>query len=125
MTQSFAPKWLRIASIIFALLAFIVAGTLIIAPASALTEVDLQAKGVKYLTQMWAARQFAMGAIFAVAAWKNSTTLISLCFIFFLVMNVGDFLIGLSQRDNGLIIGALVMCVISGIMLILAQKGNA
>lgn len=116
------PKWMLIVTGLFALLAFAVSATLIISPQSALETVDLNAKGVNYLTQMWAARQFALGCIFAIAILKQSRQMIFLAFTFFLVMNVCDAIIGLKQSDNGLIFGALIMCAISTVILYFTNR---
>jgi hypothetical protein len=70
------PKWVLIVTGLFALLAFAVSAALIFSPQSALETVDLNAKGVNYLTQMWAARQFALGCIFAIAVLKQSRQMI-------------------------------------------------
>ena len=111
------PTWILIVSALFAILGFIVTSTLIFAPQSVLEMVDLNAKGVNYLVYMWAARQFSVGFIFAFATIRKSVPMLTLAYIFFLVMNIADFLIGISQKDNGLIIGAAVMCVIASAML--------
>ena len=111
------PTWILIVSALFAILGFIVTSTLIFAPQSVLEMVDLNAKGVNYLVYMWAARQFSVGFIFAFATIRKSVPMLTLAYIFFLVMNIADFLIGISQKDNGLIIGAAVMCVISSTMI--------
>ena len=66
---------------------------------------------------MWAARQFALGFIFAFATFKKSAPMLTITYIFFLVMYVGDFLIGISQKENSLIIGALVMCAVSSALI--------
>jgi len=76
-----------------------------LSPQSVLEKVDLNAKGVDYLIYMWAARQFAFGF----ATIKKSIPMLTIAYIFFLVIIVGDFFIGISQKDNSLIIGALVM----------------
>jgi hypothetical protein len=91
-------------------------------PQSVADKVDLNAKGVNYLIYMWAARQFALGFIFAFATFKQSIPMLTIAYIFFLVMFVGDFLIGISQKDNSLIIGALVMCIISSAMIFAINK---
>ncbi|MGZ8538042.1 MAG: hypothetical protein ACXWV9_07240, partial [Flavisolibacter sp.] len=75
--------------------------------------VDLNAKGVDYLIYMWAARQFALGFILGFATIKRSVPMLTIAYIFFLVMMVGDLIIGISHKNNSLIIGALVMCIIS------------
>ena len=124
MTQEFKsiPKWILIVSGLFTLLGLIVSSTLIFSPESALKTVDLNAKGVGYLTQMWATRQFAVGFIFGFATLKKSIPMLTIAYIFFLVMNVGDFFIGKSQHDSSLYIGAGVMCIIASTMLYFINK---
>ena len=110
--QKSLPKWILIVSGLFALLGLMVSSSLCFSPQSVLQTVDLNAKGVDYLIYMWAARQFAVGFIFGFATFKKSIPMLTIAYIFFLVMNIGDFFIGLSQRDSSLYIGALVMCIV-------------
>lgn len=116
------PKWILIISGLFALLGLMVSSTLIFSPQSALKTVDLNAKGVDYLIQMWATRQFAVGFIFAFATLRKSIPMLTIAYVFFLVMNIGDFLVGISQHDSSLYIGAIIMCVISSTMLYFINK---
>ena len=81
------PKWILIVSGLFSLLGIIVSSTLIFSPQSALQTVDINAKGVDYLIYMWAARQFAVGFIFGFATFKKSVPMLTLAYLFFLVMN--------------------------------------
>jgi hypothetical protein len=71
---------------------------------------------------MWAARQFAIGFIFGFATFKKSIAMLTIAYIFFLVMNIGDFFIGISQHDSSLYIGAGVMCIIASTMLYFINK---
>ena len=48
--------------------------------------------------------------------------MLTIAYIFFLVMFVGDFFIGISQKEDALIISAVVMCVISSVMIIVINK---
>ena len=111
------PKWILIVSILFALLGFMVSTTLLFAPENAIKTVDFEANGVGYLIQMWAVRQFTIGFIFLCSVIKKSKPMLNITYIFFLVMNVGDIIIGFLQDDNSLIIGASAMSLISVIML--------
>ncbi len=120
--QKSLPKWILIVSGIFALLELMVSFSLCFSPQSVLETVDLSAKGVNYIIYMWAARQFALGFIFAFATLKKSIPMLTIAYIFFLVMFVGDFLVGISQKENSLIIAALVMCIISSAMLFAINK---
>lgn len=111
------PKWILIVSGLFALLEIGVSFSICFSPESVLETVDFNAKGVDYLAYMWASRQFALGFIFAFATFKKSAPMLTIAYIFFLVMFIGDLLIGISQMENSLIISAVVMCVISSAMI--------
>ncbi len=116
------PKWILIVSGVFAILELMVSVSLCISPESVLETVDLTANGVHYVIYMWAARQFALGFIFAFATFKKSAPMLTLTYIFFLVMFIGDFFIGISQKENSLIISAVVMCIISSAMIVAINK---
>jgi hypothetical protein len=120
----FLPNWILIVSAIFALLELGVSLSLIIAPQSVLDTVDLNAKGVDYVIYMWAVRQFALGFIFGFATFKKSNPMLTLAYIFFLVMFIGDFLIGIAQKENSLVIVALIMCIISSAMIFAINRRN-
>lgn len=98
------PKWILIVSILFALLGFMVSATLLFLPENAIKMVDFEATGVDYLIQMWAVRQFTVGFIFLYSVIKKSKPMLNIAYIFFLVMNIGDVIVGFLQDDNSLII---------------------
>ena len=120
--QKSLPKWILIVSGVFALLEIMVSLSLCISPQSVLETVDLNAEGVDYLIYMWAARQFALGFIFAFATFKKSIPMLTIAYIFFLVMFIGDFFIGISQKNNSLIVSAVVMCIISSALIFILNK---
>jgi len=120
--QRSVPVWILIVSGILSLMGFIVSASLIFTPEKVLPTVDLTAKGIDYLIYMWAARQFAEAFLFAYSALKRSITMLTLSYIFFLVMNMGDFLIGLSENDTALTAGALVMCILAPTMIYFLNK---
>ncbi|MCZ4244289.1 hypothetical protein [Pedobacter punctiformis] len=120
--QKSLPKWILIVSALFALMELMVSISLCVAPQSVLETVDLNAKGVDYLIYMWATRQFALGFIFAFATFKKSIPMLTIAYIFFLVMFIGDFFIGILQKESSLIIAAVVMCIISSAMIYVINK---
>jgi hypothetical protein len=122
--QKSLPKWILIVSGVFALLEVIVSASLCFSPESVLETVDLSAQGVDYIIYMWAARQFALGFIFAFATFKKSIPMLTIAYVFFLVMFVGDFVIGILQKENSLVISALVMCIISSAMIFAINRRN-
>ena len=120
--QKSLPKWILVVSGLFALLELLVSLLLYFSPQSVIETVDLTAKGVDYVIYMWAARQFALGFIFAFATFKRSVPMLTLAYVFFLVMFVGDFIIGIVQKENSLVISALVMCIISSALIFALSK---
>lgn len=121
-TQKSLPKWILIVSGLFALMELMVSVSLCFSPQSVLETVDLNAKGVDYVVYMWAARQFALGFIFGFATFKKSIPMLTIAYIFFLVMFIGDLFIGILQKENSFIISAIIMCIISSAMLFAINK---
>ncbi len=121
-TQKSVPKWILIVSGLFALMELGVSVSICLSPESVLETVDLNAKGIDYLIYLWASRQFALGFIFAFATFKKSIPMLTVAYVFFLVMFVGDFLIGISQKEISLIISAVVMCIVSSTMIYAINK---
>ena len=111
--QKTLPKWILIVSGLIALAEVMVSISLCFMPEEVLETVDLEAKGVDYITQMWAVRQFALGVIFGFATFKRSVPMLTLAYIFFVVMMVGDVCIGVAQKENALIIASAVTLFIS------------
>ncbi len=122
--QKSLPKWILIVSGLFALLEIGVSVALCVSPQSVLEKVDLNAKGVDYIVYMWAVRQFAIGFIFAFATFKKSNPMLTIAYIFLLVIFVGDLFIGILQKETSLIIAAVVMCIISSAMIFALNKRN-
>ena len=116
------PIWILIVSGLIALMEIGVGISICLSPQSVLETVDFSAKGVDYLAYLWASRQFALGVIFAFATIKRSAPMLMIAYIFFLVMFVGDFFIGIVQKENSLIISALVMCVIAAAMIFFVDR---
>ena len=120
--QKSVSTWILIVSTLFALMELGVSISIYLSPQSVLETVDLNAKGVDYLFQLWATRQFALGFIFAFATFKKSIPMLTIAYIFFLVMCIGDLCIGILQKENSLIISAIVMCGISSAMIFVINR---
>ena len=121
--QKSVAKWILVVSGIFALMEIGVSCSLFFSPKAVLETVDLDAKGVDQVVYMWAVRQFALGFIFAFATIKRSTPMLTISYLFFLVMFIGDLIIGIQQKENGLVISAIVMCgIASGLIYVLNKR---
>lgn len=115
-------KWILIVSGLFALMEFFAAIALCFSPEYVAEQVDLSASGVMYLIHMWAARQFALGVIFAYATYRRSAPMLTISYIFFMVMFIGDLIIGIVHNESSMIIASIIMCVISAVMLYVISK---
>lgn len=118
------PRWILIVSGLFALMEILVSVSLFAAPESVIETVDFKAKGVEYVVQMWAVRQFALGFIFAFATLKRSIPMLTTAYIFFLVMFVGDLTIGILQQETSLVIAALAMITISSVLIFALNRNS-
>lgn len=116
------PKWILIVSGLFAVMEIGVSLSLFLSPQSMADKVDLNATGVEFLIFMWASRQFALGFIFAYATIKKSISMLTLAYIFFLVMFLGDLMVGVIQQNNSLIISGIAMALIASLFIFLINK---
>ena len=120
--QKSLPNWILIVSGIFAVIEIAVGISLWISPESVLDTVDHTARGVDFLFYMWAVRQIALGIIFGFATLKKSIPMLTIAYIFLLVMFVGDLFVGIIRNETPLIISAIVMCLIALLMLFFVNK---
>lgn len=121
-TRIYPSNWILLVSVIIAIMEIMVSMALCFSPKSVLEHADLKAEGVRYLFYIWSSRQFALGIMFAYASIKRSFGMLTLAYIFFLVMFIGDLLIGFATNETSMIIAAAVMCVISLVMLYALKK---
>jgi hypothetical protein len=120
--QKSLPKWILIVSGLFALMEVGVGLSLFFSPDSVADKVDLQANGVIYVIHMWASRQLALGFILGFATYKKSIPMLTIAYLFLLVMFVCDLFIGIAQKDNALIMSAIVMSIISSVLIFLLNR---
>lgn len=116
------PIWLIIVSGLFAALEIMVSLSIWFTPETVVEAATLKSNGVIFLTRMWAVRQFALGCIIGFSTWKKSVPMLTLSYIFLLVMFLGDGLVGIVQKEQPLIMAAALMCIISGTILFILQK---
>ena len=120
--QTILPKWILIVSGLIAIIELSVSFLICFSPQSVIETIDLSAGGVSYLISMWSTRQFALGFIFAFATYKRSVPMLTLSYVFFLVMFIGDLCIGAGLKDSGLMVSALVMSLFASFMLYKLNK---
>lgn len=122
--QKKIATWILIVSGLLAIMEFFAAISLCFFPESMQEKIDLQAKGMLFVLEMWGGRQFALGFIFAFATFKKSIPMLTVAYIFLLVMLLSDLLIGISQNEMGLAISAGVICVLASLMLFVLNKAK-
>ncbi len=117
-------KWILVVTGLLAIMEIGGAISLFFFPETMADQIDLTATGVGFLMYMWATRQFALGVIFAYAVFRRSTPMLTLAYIFFLVMFLGDGVVGIMLHDNTLLVSAVLMCLISSTMIYLLHRSN-
>lgn len=117
------PLWILIVASLISLLGMFVGCSLYMSPGTFMPEIDFSLPGMRYLTEMWAARQIAIACIIAYAVLKRSIPMLRISLLAYSIMNLQDLVIGFSKEDYGLAGGASFFFLLSLIMIIvLARK---
>jgi len=125
MNEVLIPKWISIVSFLVALLALFVGASLYITPGTFLPGIDFSRLEIKNLTDMWAARQVAIGAIILYSVIRKSSSMLEVALIAYFLMTFQDIFIGVVHKDSGLIIGTSFFCLVSVAMLVTLFKKKA
>lgn len=123
-TTKVVATWILVVSGLFALMEIGAAMSLFFFPETMADQIDLAATGTRFLMYMWATRQFALGVIFAYALFRRSVPMLILSYVFFLVMFLGDGIIGIILHDTTLLMSAILMSLISSVMLFALRKSR-
>ncbi|MDA0195971.1 MAG: hypothetical protein O2887_13515 [Bacteroidetes bacterium] len=102
------PKWILIVSGLIGLLAVTVGCSLYLTPGAFIPNVDFSDAQLKYLSNMWAARQISVGFILLFSIFSKSVPMLKVSLIAYALMNLQDIFIGVTNGDNSLIIGATI-----------------
>lgn len=122
-TSTPVPLWILIVASLISLLGMFVGCSLYMSPGTFMPEIDFSLPGMRYLTEMWAARQIAIACIIAYAVWKRSIPMLRISLLAYSIMNLQDLVIGFSKEDYGLAGGASFFFLLPLIMIIvLARK---
>ncbi|HQQ98400.1 MAG TPA: hypothetical protein PLX35_14110 [Cyclobacteriaceae bacterium] len=114
--------WILVVSALFALMELVAGITLFFFPETMADQIDLTAMGIQFLMSMWATRQFALGVTFAVSVFRKSGQMLSLAYLFLLVMFLGDGLVGITLHDYSLLASSALMSLISATMLYMLRR---
>jgi len=125
IVKSPITTWILIVSGLLGLLAIIVGFSLYFAPGSFIPDVDFSNPRIKYLSDMWAARQIAVGFILLYSIFSRSVPMLKISLIAYGIMNFQDIFIGVANGDNSLIIGATIFLIVPALLLFkLINLGN-
>lgn len=124
MNQHTSPPatWLIVLTYLFAAMEIMVSFSIWSNPQAIIETLDATASGVGFLAKMWAVRQLALGAILAFAAFKKSRPMLSVAYLFVLIMFLGDLVIGIGEKQNPLILSAAIMALVAAGLLYLINK---
>src|SRR5262245_59049512 len=111
------PKWISIVSFLIALLGLFVGFSLYISPATFIPGIDFSSTDIRFLTNMWGARQIAIAAVIAVSVIKKSVPMLLISLTAYCMMNLQDVVIGIMRSDMGLAIGSSFFGLLSASMI--------
>ena len=111
------PTWVTIISGLLTLLGLFVGGSLYLSPGTFIPDIDFSSADIKYLSNMWAARQIAIAAVIGYSLVRQSLPMLKISLVAYCLMNLQDAIIGVTKPDNGLIIGASVVFGLSAFMI--------
>ena len=117
-------KWIYVVSWLICLLGFFVGISLYTSPQTFIKDVDFSVGGVRYLANMWAARQISISGIIGISLFRKSATMLQISFFAYVLMNIQDAFIGLSKGDLGLTIGAIIFTILPGFMAFKLNRSN-
>ena len=125
MSQDQIPKWISIIGGLICLLGLLVGCSLYLSPGTFIKDVDFSLGGTRYLANMWGARQIAIAAIIGISIFRKSAPMLQISLLAYCLMNIQDAVIGIIRGDQGLIIGATVVTVLTGYMSFRLSKSPA
>ncbi len=113
------PLWVNLVAILLTLSGFAFSINLYLSPQTFFPKTDFLAIGVRHFTDMWAIRQFAIGALFSYALIRQDAIILKTMIIFVTLINVITIPIVIIKFDKQLLIESLIFSVI-GIAMIFA-----
>jgi hypothetical protein len=118
------PLWISVASLLIAALAMFVGCSLYISPATFIENTNFSDPNVRYLANMWAARQIAIAGVIGYSVIKKSAPMLTIALAAYCLMNLQDIGIGIVHHDTGLIGGAGLFTLLSGIMIFFINRNT-
>ncbi|MEZ5308568.1 MAG: hypothetical protein R2684_15595 [Pyrinomonadaceae bacterium] len=116
------PLWIVLVSLAYALLTLVGVATLVFSPERVLEGVDVKAKGILFLTNIWATRNLAVGAVLAYSALKRSAPMLLLSYVFLLVTLIGDVVNGIVQNEQTFAISSGIVAVLAMLVAFLIRR---
>jgi hypothetical protein len=111
------PKWMKVITFLMSGLAIFVGFSLYISPGKFIPEVDFSSPNIKFLADMWGARQIALGLVILYSGFKNNPVMLKTSLLVYFIMNIQDVGIGIFKSDPGLYIGAGFFTLLSGFLI--------
>jgi hypothetical protein len=117
--------WIIIISCLLSLLGISISIMMYVMPPNTfIPGLDPDSSAVAYLNSMCAARQLSIATCIGFAALRKSTPMLTLSWICYLLLNIQDALIGVSQHDSGMIGGGIVISILSVLILFKLNSGK-
>lgn len=119
MKQSTKPAaWIIILSCLLSLLGISISISMYIMPPDTfIPGLDPGSPAVTFLNAMCASRQLSIAVCIGFAALNRSAPMLMLSWLCYLLLNIQDAVIGITQHDSGMITGATVISLLAVLIL--------
>ena len=98
------------------LLALFVGGSLYVSPGTFIPNVDFSSKNVRFLANMWAARQIAIAGTIGFSVLRKSVPMLRISLAAYCLMTFQDAVIGVVGKDPGLIAGSSLFGILAAFL---------
>ncbi|MBL7992673.1 MAG: hypothetical protein JNN25_14635 [Candidatus Kapabacteria bacterium] len=105
-----------------AILGLFVGFSLYISPDTFVEKTNFSEPTVRFLSNMWAARQIAIALIIGYSVIKKSVPMLTIALAAYCLMNIQDLIIGIISHDFGLATGSGLFSLLTGIMIVVLNK---
>ncbi len=116
------PLWVFLISGFMGILSLSVGISLYLIPGTFLPGMEFAPAGARFATNMWAARQVALGAVMAFASGTRNGGMLTGALAVYGVMNIQDAAIGAMKGDAPLVFGAVFFGAVAACLIVTIRR---
>ena len=116
------PLWVTIVASLMTLSILAFSINLVVSPKTFFPDTDFLVKDVRHFTNMWAMRQFSIGALIAYSLFRQSTQTLKISLALLFLINAFTIVEGVYINRLFIIVESIIYCGISAAMIFAINK---